>query len=56
MIYFDANGNLHDTMSVVSRLTDSFKGFVGDPFAPSTDGIRDHFMDTYVALIERNLG
>jgi triacylglycerol lipase len=56
MMYFDANGKLHEKMPFVSKLTDSFKGFTSDPFAPGTDGIRDHSMDTYVMLIEKNLG
>jgi len=56
MMYFDANGKLHEKMTFASKLTDSFKGFTSDPFAPGTDGIRDHSMDTYVALIEKNLG
>ena len=43
-------------MPFVSKPTDSFKGFTSDPFAPGADGIRDHFMDRYVALIEKNLG
>jgi triacylglycerol lipase len=55
MMYFDANGKLHEKMSFASKMTDSFKGFTSDPFAPGSDGIRDHSMDTYVALIEKNL-
>lgn len=56
MMYLDATGKLHEKMPFVSKLTDSFKGFTSDPFAPGADGIRDHFMDRYVALIEKNLG
>jgi triacylglycerol lipase len=55
MMYFDASGKLHEKMSFAGKFADSLKGFTGDPFAPGTDGIRDHSMDTYVALLERNL-
>jgi hypothetical protein len=43
-------------MPFASKMTNSFKGFTSDSFAPGTDGIRDHSMDTYVALIEKNFG
>ena len=56
MMYFDAKGKLHEKMSFASKLTDSFKGFTSDPFAPGTDGIRDHSMDQYLTLLEKNLG
>jgi triacylglycerol lipase len=55
MIYFDANGKLHEKMSFASKMMDRFKGFTGDPLAPGTDGIRDHLMDKYLMLIEKNL-
>lgn len=56
MMYLDEQGNLHEKMPFFGKLKDSFKGFTSDPFAPGTDGIRDHSMDTYLALIEKNLG
>ena len=55
MMYFDTNGKLHEKMSMVGKLTDSFIGFTSDPFAPGADGIRDHSMDKYLALLEENL-
>jgi triacylglycerol lipase len=55
MMYFDANGKLHEKTSMVSKLADSFSGFTSDPFAPGTDGIRDHSMNKYLALLEKNL-
>jgi triacylglycerol lipase len=55
LMYFDAKGKLHEKMSFVGKLGDSFKGFTSDPFAPGTDGIRDHSMDTYLELLEKNL-
>jgi triacylglycerol lipase len=42
-------------MSFASKLIDSFKGFTSDPFAPGTDGIRDHSMEKYLALLEKAL-
>ncbi|MGH3870252.1 MAG: lipase family protein [Pseudonocardiaceae bacterium] len=56
MMYFDAKGRLHEKMSFASKLTDSFRGYTSDPLAPGSDGIRDHSMATYLALIEKNLG
>jgi len=56
MMYFDAKGKLHEKMSLVGKLTDSFSGFTSDPFAPASDGIRDHSMDKYLALLEKNIG
>lgn len=55
-MYFDANGALHKKMSLVNKLKDRFTGFTSDPFAPGTDGVRDHSMDTYLELIAKNLG
>ncbi|MGH7866285.1 MAG: lipase family protein [Candidatus Dormibacteraceae bacterium] len=55
MMYFDADGKLHDKMPFAGKLKDSFKGYTSDPLAPGTDGIRDHSMDTYLTLIEKNL-
>jgi triacylglycerol lipase len=55
MMYFDAQGKLHEKMPFANKLADSFKGFTSDPFAPGSDGIRDHSMDQYLLLIEKNL-
>ena len=54
-MYFDSDGKLHESMSFASKLTDKFKGFTSDPFAPGTDGVRDHSMRTYLSLIKKNL-
>lgn len=53
--YIDADGKLHDRMPALGLLADRVKGATADPFAPASDGMRDHFMDTYVALLEKNL-
>jgi triacylglycerol lipase len=42
-------------MSLANKLTDSFRGFTSDPFAPGADGIKDHSMDKYLRLLEKNL-
>lgn len=56
MMYFDANGKLREKASFVGTLTDRFKGYTADMFAPGTDGIRDHSMDRYLENLEKNLG
>lgn len=53
--YFDHNGKLHERMSLTGGLADRFSGLTGDVFAPGTDGVRDHFIDHYVAAVEKNL-
>ncbi|MFF3502192.1 lipase family protein [Streptomyces sp. NPDC003247] len=53
--YFDADGRLHDRIPAVGLLADKVRGATADPFAPAGDGIRDHFIDRYVALLEKNL-
>ena len=56
MMYFDANGKLHEKAFFASTLMDRFKGFTADMFAPGTDGIRDHSMNRYLENLEKNLG
>ncbi|MEV0674985.1 lipase family protein [Actinosynnema sp. NPDC050436] len=53
--YIDSNGRVHDSMPVVSNLFDRAKGMTADPFAPGSDGIRDHLMKAYLAALEKNL-
>ncbi|MGH4011563.1 MAG: lipase family protein [Pseudonocardiaceae bacterium] len=55
MMYFDADGKLHEEMSFASGLMDRFKGLTADMFAPGTDGIRDHSMNRYLENLEKNL-
>lgn len=54
--YFDADGQLHDDMPFWAGVADRIEGFTADPFAPGTDGIRDHFVSNYEANIGKNLG
>lgn len=56
MMYFDADGKLHEEMSFASGLKDRLKGLTADMFAPGTDGIRDHSMNRYLENFEKNLG
>lgn len=56
MMYFDADGKLHDKMTMWGGLKDKFEGSTADMFAPGTDGIRDHSMTKYLANFEKNLG
>lgn len=56
MMYFDANGKLHEKISFGSGLKDRLKGLTADMFAPGTDGIRDHSIDRYLENLEKNLG
>ncbi|WP_030741350.1 lipase family protein [Streptomyces sp. NRRL S-31] len=53
--YFDSRGRLHESMPVLSALGDRARGLTADPFAPASDGIRDHFMHHYLAALEQNL-
>jgi triacylglycerol lipase len=53
--YFDSDGVLHEKMTSTGGLVDHLKGFTGDVLAPGTDGVRDHFIDHYVELVEKNL-
>jgi triacylglycerol lipase len=53
--YFDANGTLHHRMPLMTGLLDRAKGLTADLFAPTSDGIRDHFMGAYLKNLEKNL-
>ncbi|MEV0697075.1 lipase family protein [Saccharopolyspora sp. NPDC050389] len=53
--YFDSSGKLHKKITFTAGLTDKFKGFTSDVFAPAADGIRDHMIDRYLELIQKNL-
>ncbi|MGW5647431.1 lipase family protein [Saccharopolyspora sp. NPDC003752] len=53
--YFDSRGKLHEKITFTAGLTDKVKGFTGDAFAPAADGIRNHMIDRYVELIQKNL-
>ncbi|MFI6290477.1 lipase family protein [Nonomuraea sp. NPDC050790] len=50
--YFDADGRLHEKMPPVAGLLDRLGGATADPLAPGTDGIRDHFINAYLARFD----
>ncbi|MER6507331.1 lipase family protein [Nonomuraea sp. NPDC001636] len=50
--YFDTHGKLHDRMPPVTGLIDRLAGATADPLAPGTDGIRDHFINAYLARFD----
>ncbi|WP_449343991.1 lipase family protein [Streptomyces tricolor] len=53
--YFDAEGRLHESMPLLSALGDRAEGLTADPFAPASDGVRDHAMRACLAALEQNL-
>lgn len=53
--YFDAHGVLHERVAAAEEVTDSVAGLTGDLFDPIDDGVRDHFIDSYVHRLEQNL-
>ncbi|MFJ8673159.1 lipase family protein [Streptomyces sp. NPDC093589] len=53
--YIDSGGRIHESMPLLGNLADRTKGRTADVFAPAGDGIRDHFINNYVAALEGNL-
>nr|WP_030611037.1 lipase family protein [Streptomyces achromogenes] len=53
--YIDSHGKVRDTMPVIGGLFDHAAGLTADPLAPAGDGVRDHFMHSYLAALEKNL-
>ena len=53
--YIDSKGRIQESVSLLGGLTDHAVGLTSDPFAPASDGIRDHSLDAYVAALEKNL-
>jgi predicted lipase len=53
--YIDSSGRVRESMPVVSNLLDRGKGMAADPFAPASDGVRDHLMKAYLTALEKNL-
>ncbi|MEV6836650.1 lipase family protein [Streptomyces sp. NPDC051133] len=53
--YFDSRGRLHESMPTLSALADRAKGVPRDALASASDGIRDHSLRSYLALLEKNL-
>lgn len=53
--YIDSTGTVRDTMPLLSGLADRAKGLTADAFAPTSDGVRDHFIKGYITALEKNL-
>ncbi|MFD8712647.1 lipase family protein [Streptomyces anulatus] len=53
--YIDSRGKLHESMPLLSGLADRARGLTADALAPASDGVRDHFINNYVAALEKNL-
>ncbi|WP_431912627.1 lipase family protein [Nonomuraea jabiensis] len=53
--YFDAKGKLREKMPLAAGLADRFKGRTADLLAPGGDGVRDHFINAYLANFDANL-
>ncbi|MEU5535524.1 lipase family protein [Streptomyces sp. NPDC020362] len=53
--YIDSHGKVRETMPMLSALGDRAMGLTADPFAPASDGVRDHFMHNYLSALEKNL-
>ncbi|MFH8617924.1 lipase family protein [Streptomyces sp. NPDC017979] len=53
--YFDAKGKLHTATPLLPGLVDRARGLTADAFAPASDGVRDHFITNYIAVLEKNL-
>ncbi|GGM06152.1 hypothetical protein GCM10010129_57300 [Streptomyces fumigatiscleroticus] len=53
--YIDSHGRVRESMSLIGGLTDHAAGLTADPLAPASDGVRDHFMHSYLTALEKNL-
>ncbi|MEV4357411.1 lipase family protein [Nonomuraea sp. NPDC049625] len=53
--YFDAKGKLREKTPLAAGLADRLKGRTADLLAPGGDGVRDHFINAYLANFDANL-
>ncbi|MFF8592402.1 lipase family protein [Streptomyces sp. NPDC015220] len=53
--YIDSRGKVHDSVSLLGGLADRAAGLTADALAPASDGVRDHFMRSYLTALEKNL-
>ncbi|MER6690907.1 lipase family protein [Streptomyces minutiscleroticus] len=53
--YIDSHSRVREAMPMAGGLLDHAAGLTADPLAPSSDGIRDHFMRSYLTALEKNL-
>lgn len=54
-IYLDQHGNMSNDVHWWYRFVDSTKGILEDVFEKGLDGIKDHNMSDYVAILEKNI-
>ena len=55
MRYFNVKGRLLESLSWWAGLLDRIRGRIQDLGSPGTDGMKDHSMDRYVELLDKNL-
>ncbi|MBY8840432.1 lipase family protein [Streptomyces sp. SP2-10] len=53
--YIDSHCKVHEAMPLIGGLADHAAGLLADPLAPAGDGVRDHFMHSYLTALEKNL-
>ncbi|MFI9012298.1 lipase family protein [Actinosynnema sp. NPDC053489] len=53
--HIDSTGRVRESAPAVSGLLDRGKGLAADPFAPASDGVRDHRVKAYLVALEKNL-
>ena len=53
--YIDSHGKVRESVSLVGGMADRAAGLTADPFAPASDGMRDHFIKSYLAALEKNI-
>ncbi|AXE89209.1 Lipase (class 3) [Streptomyces sp. Go-475] len=51
----DSRGRIRESVPLVGGLADRVRGLTADLFAPASDGVRDHFIDSRLKVLERNL-
>ncbi|MFJ9690792.1 lipase family protein [Kitasatospora sp. NPDC101183] len=53
--HIDAKGVIHDGQSLLAGLSSRAKGLTEAAFSPTGEGLRDHFMRSYLTALEKNL-
>lgn len=55
LMYIDSHGKVHEQMPLAGSLADRVAGLTADVLAPASDGVRDHFMQSYLTALEKNV-
>ncbi|WP_443032816.1 hypothetical protein [Streptomyces sp. DH10] len=53
--YIDSHGRIRESMPLIGGPADRVSGLTADVLAPASDGVRDHFIDSYLKVLEKNL-